>query len=47
MSISQWGYQITRFCSVCKKQKGIRGSKTFPRFVCAECVERRKKKDEL
>ena len=46
MSIAKRVYEITRFCSVCRKQKGILGSKTYPRFTCAECVSHRKKKDE-
>ena len=46
MSINKGAFTITRWCKVCNKQKPIRGSTTYPKFICADCKKRKEVKDE-
>ena len=45
MSIAKELFIIHRLCTQCKQRKGILGSKTYPRFVCADCVKSRAKNE--
>jgi hypothetical protein len=42
MSIKKELFVITRICKICKKQKPLRGSTTYPKFMCAECKKLKK-----
>ena len=43
MSIDKRLFVMTRFCTNCRGPKPIRGSKTYPKFVCADCIKAKSK----
>jgi hypothetical protein len=47
VSIAKELFIIHRLCTQCKQRKGILGSKTYPRFVCADCVKRKEAKKNV
>jgi hypothetical protein len=46
MGLNRGAFGITRRCKVCKVQKPIRGSTTYPKFMCADCKKLRQEENK-